>query len=139
MTNEAGQVTEQPSQRILVVDDDNSLLNLLKLIFEEEGFEVARADSGLQALQLMERRAPALIVLDLKLGDIHGLAVLRQIRKHAHEDLPVIVISGNDSLRQQALIAGADEFVSKPFDVESLVDLARARLYPRPANYSLTP
>ncbi len=133
MTDRGSQERVGHRPGILVVDDDNSLLNLLKLVFEEEGFEVARADSGLQALQLAERRRPALVILDLKLGDIHGLAVLRALRKHEGEVHPVIAISGNESLRQQALDAGADDFVPKPFDVEGLVELARSRLAATPS------
>src|SRR5215510_4463623 len=104
--------------RILVVEDMDSVVDLLRALLEREGFEVVVARDGLEALEAVRRERPDLLLLDLILPGLDGLEVLRRIRHDpitAH--MPVIALSGKDEERDKVigLEIGADDYVTKPF------------------------
>jgi two-component system, OmpR family, KDP operon response regulator KdpE len=114
------------SIRVLIVDDEPSILASMTALLRARGYEVATAMSGRGALDVFERDRPDLIVLDLALGDIDGIEICRLIRDG--NATPIIVLSarGKEPDKVAALDAGADDYVTKPFGAEEL--LARIRV-----------
>jgi DNA-binding NtrC family response regulator len=120
--------------RILIVDDEPFNLDLLEQELADLGYAVERAAEGTTALQLIEKSAPDLVLLDYQMPGMNGIEVLHAIRKH-HKELPVVIITAHGSIERavEAIKAGADDFVTKPFDPEHLAlvikkGLARAQL-----------
>jgi DNA-binding response OmpR family regulator len=114
--------------RVLVIEDDADLREMLKLLLEDEEFTVIEADSGEQGLRVAASDPVDLILLDLKLPDISGFEVCRQLRSRS--DIPIIVVTAQvDSFDMVAgLTAGADDYVTKPFVGKVLVARIRALL-----------
>ncbi len=103
---------------IFVVDDDVCIGNLLEELLEREGYEVLRAYSGTEALMLLERRRPDLILLDRMLPGMQGEEVLRRV-----SGIPVIVLSAKSDVGEKAelLLEGAADYITKPFDSRELL------------------
>jgi two-component system KDP operon response regulator KdpE len=112
--------------RILIVDDEPNILAAVAPLLRARGYDVLTTMSGKGALELVEREAPDLIVLDLGLPDIDGVEVCRLLRDG--RATPIIVLSARGAERDKvaALDAGADDYVTKPFGAEEL--LARIRV-----------
>jgi two-component system KDP operon response regulator KdpE len=112
--------------RILIVDDEPSILGTMAPLLRSRGYEVSTAMSSKAALESIERLNPDLIVLDLGLPDMDGVELCRLLRDG--RSTPIIVLSarGAESDKVSALDAGADDYVTKPFGAEEL--LARARV-----------
>ena len=113
---------------IMVVDDDQEILQMLKRILELEGYGVAIAADGSSALALLEECKPDLVILDIMLPGLDGYQVLSLIRQHS--DVPVIMLTARcevTSLRK-ALALGADDYVRKPFRTRELVARIQAKL-----------
>ncbi len=110
--------TDRP---ILVVDDDEKIVRLVRMYLEREGFAVREARDGQAALAAIALLDPALVVLDLMLPEIDGLSVLRAIRRRSRT--PVIVLSARGTVgdRIEGLESGADDYVPKPFSPAELV------------------
>src|SRR5205823_14295310 len=112
---------------ILIVDDEPPIQRILRRNLTMSGYEVLVADNGEQALELVHRHAPDLILLDLWLpGEMDGMSVCAQVRKWSQ--VPIIVVSARTDERQkvQALDQGADDYLTKPFSNAEL--LARVRV-----------
>ena len=114
--------------RILIVDDEPSILATMAPLLRARGYEVATATSGQSALDAVERQPPHLVVLDLGLPDIDGVEVCRRLREG--RAIPVLVLSARNAERDKvsALDAGADDYVTKPFGSEELLARVRAAL-----------
>jgi two-component system, OmpR family, KDP operon response regulator KdpE len=112
--------------RILFVDDDRGIQRTVGPLLSSRGFDVEMAGSGAEALKAVSARPPDLVLLDLMLPDIDGIDVCRRIRERM--STPIIVLSGRtaETDKVQALDAGADDYVTKPFGSEEL--LARIRV-----------
>jgi len=121
--------------RILIVDDDSTLLRALTINLRARHFDVEAAGTGADALRLAATR-PDVVVLDLGLPDIDGLDVVRGLR--GWSTVPIIVLSArdNESAKVDALDAGADDYITKPFGMDEL--LARIRAALRRATTDLT-
>ena len=119
---------EKAQSKIELVEDDLSTIEFLKPELEHEGFEVCLAQTGREALEVFEKESPSLILLDIMLPELNGLEVLRQIRKKS--DLPVILVTArNETLdKVKGLNAGADDYISKPFEIEELLARVNAVL-----------
>jgi two-component system OmpR family response regulator len=115
--------------RVLTVDDETSLTELLSMALRYEGWEVSTAASGLAAVKTAREVRPDAIVLDMMLPDFDGLEVMRRIRTE-QPDVPVIFLTARDALddRIGGLTAGGDDYVTKPFSLEELVARLRALL-----------
>lgn len=111
---------------LLVVDDDVSLSTALKINLRARGYSIAIADTGALALQQVARHRPDAIILDLGLPDMDGLEVLAGLR--GWSNIPIVVLSARStgSEKVRALDAGADDYVTKPFDMDELVARVRA-------------
>jgi two-component system, OmpR family, KDP operon response regulator KdpE len=114
--------------RVLVIDDEPQILRALRRSLEAQDYEVATAEGGEEGLALAAAHTPNLVVLDLGLPDLEGTEVIRRLRSWT--DVPVIVLSVREgrSDKIEALDAGADDYVTKPFDVEELLARMRAAL-----------
>ncbi len=106
---------------ILVVDDDEKIVRLVRTYLEREGFAVIAARDGQTALDAIASRDPALVILDLMIPEIDGLAVLRAVRRRG--TTPVIILSAKGTVadRIEGLESGADDYVPKPFSPAELV------------------
>jgi DNA-binding response OmpR family regulator len=114
--------------RILLVDDDRELIDLLAFALKRAGLEPLAAHDSTMALRLFEERKPDLVVLDINLGASSGLDVLRDLRRRS--SLPVIMLTALDSEEDKVrgLEAGADDYLTKPFSHRELIARIRAQL-----------
>jgi DNA-binding response OmpR family regulator len=112
--------------RLLVVEDDDHIRTALRWALEDEGYDVAEAASGEEACQAVALAAPDLMVVDLMLGTMDGYEVIRHVRRS--HDLPIIVVSARADTADivAALEAGADDYVTKPFQVKEITARLRA-------------
>jgi DNA-binding response OmpR family regulator len=112
--------------RLLVVEDDDSIRTALRWALEDEGYDVAEAASGEDAVRAVALAPPDLMVVDLMLGSMDGYAVIREVRRD--HDLPIIVVSARADTHDivAALEAGADDYVTKPFEVKEITARLRA-------------
>jgi two-component system OmpR family response regulator len=108
--------------RVLVVDDENSLTDLLSMALRYEGWDVKAAADGQSALTLAREFKPDAIVLDVMLPDIDGLQVLGRLRSSG-DDTPILFLTAKDAVedRVTGLTAGGDDYVTKPFSLEEVV------------------
>jgi two-component system response regulator MprA len=113
--------------RVLVVDDDRGLRDVLRRALSLSGYEVELAESGSGALTAVSSAVPDAMVLDIGLPDIDGLEVTRQLRREGNR-LPVLMLTARDAVsdRIDGLDAGADDYLVKPFDVDELKARLRA-------------
>ena len=113
---------------ILVVDDEAQITRVLKTTLSGHGYGIRTAGDGEEALQLMKEWSPDLIISDLRMPNMDGLELCRRVR--AHSRIPIIVLSvkGEEPIKVEALDAGADDYVTKPFSVNELLARVRAAL-----------
>ena len=119
------------AKKILVVEDDQDLVGLLKYNLEQEGFRVNYATDGSVAIPSIRKYLPDLLILDLMLPGMDGLEVCRQIRQsNKHMALPVLMLTarGEEADRVVGLELGADDYVTKPFSLRELIARVRALL-----------
>ena len=117
-------------QKILIVEDDTNINNLLREALSKEGYSCEQAFSGTEAKLLlnMQKHGYALVLLDLMLPGISGEAVLEEIRKKGN--LPVIVLTAKDSLDEkvEVLTSGADDYITKPFEIREVLARVQVQL-----------
>ena len=116
-------------QRILVVDDEPRITDLVAMALRYEGFEVATAGTGRAGLKLVEEFRPALVVLDVMLPDMDGFAVTERLAADRVK-VPVLFLTARDAVEDKVrgLTLGGDDYVTKPFSIEELVARIRALL-----------
>ncbi len=111
------------SKKILICDDDEGILDLLTMLLEDNGFDVIAEQSSLNVYKIIESEHPDLLILDLWMPVLSGDQVLRMLKNNpATQTLPVMIISASMEGKQIAVLAGADDFMAKPFDVNTLVE-----------------
>jgi DNA-binding response OmpR family regulator len=113
-------------KKILVVDDEKKIVDIVKAYLEREGYHVAVAYDGESALNLIGKEIPDLVILDLMLPGVSGLDVCRRLRSRS--DVPIIMLTARDEVSDRivGLELGADDYVPKPFDPKELVSRVRA-------------
>jgi DNA-binding response OmpR family regulator len=114
--------------RILLVDDEPTLLATLRFNLEREGYDVIAASDGGEALVLAENHRPDLILLDLMLPGMHGFEVCRTLRKHMSVPIVILTARTEEVDRIVGLEVGADDYITKPFSMVELVARLRALL-----------
>jgi excisionase family DNA binding protein len=128
---------ESGKRKVLVVDDEQDIVDLIQRGLEDDGrFEVKVAANGFDAGMMVKEYRPDLIVLDVNLPDINGKEVCHRVRADQNlEEIRIICISGEmmEDRIQELKLAGADDFVPKPFDVEFLIERACVQLDMEPA------
>ncbi|MDR2753630.1 MAG: response regulator transcription factor [Oscillospiraceae bacterium] len=115
-------------QKILVVDDDSNICELLRLYLEKEGYEVLLAFEGNAAVRICAEKKPALVLLDIMLPVFDGWQVCREIRKTSQ--VPIIMLTAKSEIFDKVLglELGADDYVTKPFDTKEIVARVKAVL-----------
>ena len=107
---------------ILVVDDDEAIRDMVAMVLEDEGYEVATAPNGAQALGLIARGAPSLVLLDLNMPVMSGWELHARLRIEA-PNIPVIFMTAGQEARAEARRHAAAGFLSKPFDLDDLLKM----------------
>ncbi len=115
-------------ERILIIEDDDQILKILRRSLVYEGYQVDTAADGEEGLNLLRDNKPALVILDWMLPGMDGLEVCRRIRELGNQ--PVLMLTAKDTLedRVQGLDAGADDYLVKPFELDELLARIRALL-----------
>ena len=112
-----------PPSRMLIVEDDSDISNMLRIYFQSQGYEVAVAQSGEDALEMCRQQLPHIIVLDIMLPDMDGYDVCRELRNNLRTShIPIIFLTQKDerSDKIHGLELGADDYITKPFDLKEL-------------------
>lgn len=123
-----GKEIDSTVQRVLVVEDDEGIRSFVKLELEHESFEVNTAATGREALASFEKDEPDIILLDIMLPELSGLEVLRRIRKTSAVPVIMLTALGETYDKVNGLNAGADDYLTKPFEIEELLARMRALL-----------
>ena len=113
---------------ILVVDDEAQITRVLKTTLSSQGYGVRTASDGEEALLTMQDWPPDLVITDLRMPNLGGLELCRQIRTKSRVPIIVLSVKGEDRIKVDALDAGADDYVTKPFGVNELLARVRAAL-----------
>jgi two-component system KDP operon response regulator KdpE len=113
---------------ILVVDDEPQITRVLKTSLSSQGYGIRTAADGEEALQMMRDWAPDLIVTDLRMPNMDGLELCRRVRSESRIPIIVLSVKGEETIKVEALDAGADDYVTKPFNMNELVARIRAAL-----------
>jgi DNA-binding response OmpR family regulator len=122
---------EERQRKLLIVDDEESIVELIRVGMRYEGFQVEHVGGGYQALDVAQRFQPDVIILDLMLPDLDGMEVCRRLRDtEATADLPILMLTAKDDVRDRVagLDIGADDYLVKPFKFEELLARVKALL-----------
>ncbi len=122
------QERSQKAQTILVIEDDQDMLQLLKRILEPEGYHVILANDGIYGMSLLSKIKPDLVLLDIIMPGPDGIMTLNSIRQHSN--VPVIMVTAKRETEtfQRAMDLGADDYVKKPFRPGELLARIKAKL-----------
>ncbi len=116
------------SPKILIIDDESTLVELLQVNFEFEGFSVSKAADGIEGQEKIRRELPDLILLDVRMPELDGFELCRRLKEDpATRDIPVVMVSAYAQQAQveRGLAAGAAAYIKKPFDVMELVETVK--------------
>ena len=118
-------ISSMSAKRILVVEDEPSLAEVVSLYLKRAGFQVQIASDGKQAMNILERQLPDFVILDLMLPEVDGLSITRWLRDRS--DVPIIMVTARreEIDRITGLEMGADDYVVKPFSPQELVSRVR--------------
>src|SRR6266700_885912 len=120
--------TSKPPSVALVIDDEPQIRRLLRITLEANGYRVFNAATGHDGIAQAAQRRPDVILLDLGLPDIEGKEVLRQLREWSHVPVLILTVRDREDDKVAALDAGADDYVTKPFNNAELLARLRAAL-----------
>jgi len=122
---------QKPGKRILLVDDDNEIVDSMKLALESKGYQIIVARDGNQGLALAEREDPDLMILDMMMPKRSGFLVLEKLRRSRPVPIRVIMITANEGSRHKAYaeMLGVDDYIRKPFAMDRLIESVQ-RLLP---------
>lgn len=118
----------EAKRNILVVDDEVQITRVLKTTLSAQGYGIRTAADGVQALQEMKTWPPDLIITDLRMPNMDGLDLCRKVRIESRIPIIVLSVKGEETIKVEALDAGADDYVTKPFSVNELLARVRAAL-----------
>jgi two-component system KDP operon response regulator KdpE len=125
-------------RRILVVDDEPQITRVLRTSLSSQGYDIRVANDGETALEIMKDWTPDLVVTDLSMPNMDGLELCRKLRVTSQVPIIVLSVRGEERTKVQALDAGADDYVTKPFGIEELLARVRASLRRAPAENGQT-
>ena len=115
-------------RRILVVDDEPQITRVLRTSLSSQGYDIRVANDGETALEIMKDWTPDLVITDLSMPNMDGLELCRRLRLATKIPIIVLSVRGEEKTKVQALDAGADDYVTKPFGIEELLARVRANL-----------
>ncbi len=116
------------TEKILVVDDDNNICELLRLYLEKEGYDVILAHTGMQAVRTFAEHQPDLMLLDIMLPELDGWQVCREIRKYSNKPIIMLTAKGETFDKVLGLELGADDYITKPFEAKEVLARIKAVL-----------
>ena len=116
------------TEKILVVDDDTNICELLRLYLEKEGYSVTIANPGMQAVKLFAEHQPDLMLLDIMLPELDGWQVCREIRKYSNKPIIMLTAKGETFDKVLGLELGADDYITKPFEAKEVLARIKAVL-----------
>jgi DNA-binding response OmpR family regulator len=116
------------AEKILVVDDDTNICELLRLYLEKEGYEVAIANNGADAVKAFQALSPSLMLLDIMLPGLDGWQVCREVRKFSDKPIIMLTAKGETFDKVLGFELGADDYVVKPFDAKEVMARVKAVL-----------
>ena len=125
-------------RRILVVDDEPQITRVLRTTLSSHAYDVRVANDGETALEIMKDWTPDLVVTDLSMPNMDGLELTRRLRVSSKIPILILSVRGEERTKVQALDAGADDYVTKPFSMEELLARVRASLRRTPSDGSVT-
>lgn len=109
--------------KVMVVDDDQGILEVIKIILEEEDYEVITIDDGTVVIDKVKEETPAVILLDIWMSGQDGGEITKQLKSSEHtREIPVIMISAKNDTEKVAMESGADDYITKPFDMDILLE-----------------
>ena len=114
--------------KVLIVDDDTHIVELIRLNLKNEGFETCTAYDGEKALELFRSEAPSIVILDVMMPKMDGLQVCREIRRISNIPIIMLTAKGETFDKVLGLELGADDYITKPFDIKELVARVKAVL-----------
>lgn len=116
------------TEKILVVDDDNNICELLRLYLEKEGYAVSLAHTGMQAVRMFTEQQPDLMLLDIMLPELDGWQVCREVRKNSNKPIIMLTAKGETFDKVLGLELGADDYITKPFEAKEVLARIKAVL-----------
>lgn len=114
--------------RILVVDDELQIVRVLRAALQSNGYEVAAAANGVEGLTRYLETAPDLVITDLAMPEMDGVALTREIRQRASTPIIVVSVRNQETAKIRALDEGADDYITKPFGIQELLARVRVQL-----------
>ncbi len=114
--------------KVLIVDDDENIVELIRIYFEKEGFTTVTANDGRKALELFKSESPAIVILDIMMPEMDGWQVCREIRKISNIPIIMLTAKGETFDKVLGLELGADDYMTKPFETKELVARVKAVL-----------
>jgi len=115
-------------KRILVVDDEPQITRVLRTTLTAQGYDIRVANDGEMALELMKNWTPHVVITDLAMPNLDGVGLCRQVRETSQVPIIVLSVRGQDRSKVEALDAGADDYVTKPFSMTELLARIRAQM-----------
>jgi two-component system chemotaxis response regulator CheY len=122
--------TEGRSARVLVVDDDKGIREFVRTVLSDEGYDVAEATDGQQALDRVAQRRPDVILLDMRMPVMDGWEFARTYREQPGPHAPIVIVTAALDVAKDAKEIGADGFLAKPFQLDDLLQLVQQHSAP---------
>lgn len=119
---------QQPRAKLLLIDDESQILRTLQATLSSQGYDIKTAPNGLDGLILFREWKPDLVMTDLSMPEMNGVELCREIRTLSQTPIIVLSVRGQESTKVAALDAGADDYVTKPFNIQELKARIRAHL-----------
>ncbi|MDD6276924.1 MAG: response regulator transcription factor [Clostridia bacterium] len=116
------------TEKIMVVDDDTNICELLRLYLEKEGYAVSIANTGMQAVKMFAEHQPDLMLLDVMMPELDGWQVCREVRKYSNKPIIMLTAKGETFDKVLGLELGADDYITKPFDTKEVLARIKAVL-----------
>ncbi len=116
------------NNKVLIVDDDENIVELIKLYFEKDGFDTAAANNGKKAVELFKSEAPSIVILDVMMPEMDGWQVCREIRRISNIPIIMLTAKGETFDKVLGLELGADDYMVKPFEPKELIARVKAVL-----------
>ncbi len=120
---------DKSTDRILIIDDDPGIGEMLKTLLEFDGYEALVLDKPMEAGEIILDYKPDLIILDVRLSGVDGTDVCRDLKKEKHtKNVPILMMSALNGAAELCANAGANGFISKPFEMEDLLEKVKTNL-----------
>lgn len=121
-------VIKMSNNKVLIVDDDDNIVDLIRMYMEKEGFTAVTANNGVKALELFKSEAPSIVILDVMMPEMDGWQVCREIRRVSNIPIIMLTAKGETFDKVLGLELGADDYMVKPFETKELIARVKAVL-----------